>query len=87
MKIFFLAALLLISACSTKPPVEVVYTSNWREQWQNEILEKCHKESHLLTFQIAEGRIASGMNVDREYVVQLQKFLMDSCVSYYRITI
>lgn len=87
MKIFFLAALLLISACTTKPVVETVYTSNWREQWQNEILEKCEQESHVLTLQIAGSKIASGMHVDREYVVQLQKFLMNSCLVHFNVVI
>jgi hypothetical protein len=86
MKIFFLSALLLISACTTKSNT-VVYTSTWREQWQNEILEKCNSESHLLTFRIAEAKIASGYELTQADVMQLQKMLMGSCVNYYGITI
>lgn len=59
MKIFFLAALLLISACTTKPN-PVVYTSTWREDWQNEILEKCSSESHIVTVLVVKGKIDSG---------------------------
>lgn len=86
MKIFFLAALLLISACTTKSN-PVVYTSAWREDWQNEILEKCSSESHLLTFRIAEAKLAAGYELTQADVMQLQKMLMDSCVSYYGIVI
>lgn len=86
MKIFFLAALLLISACTTKS-VEVVYTSAWREEWQNEILEKCISESHLLTFRIAEAKLAAGYELTQADVMQLKRMLMDSCVNYYGIVI
>ena len=86
MKIFFLAALLLISACTTKH-VEVIYTSTWREEWQNEILEKCSSESHLLTFRIAEAKLAAGYELAQADVMQLQRMLMDSCVNYYGIVI
>lgn len=86
MKIFFLAALLLISACTNKP-ADVIYTSTWREEWQNEILEKCSSESHLLTFRIAEAKLAAGYELTQADVMQLQKMLMDSCVNYYGIVI
>lgn len=86
MKIFFLITLLSLSACTTLHK-EVYYTSHWREEWQNNILEKCSNESHLLTLRIADAKIASGYNVTEEYVVQVQKMLMDSCVSYYKIVI
>lgn len=86
MKIFFLAALLLISACSTKPHT-VVYTSAWREDWQNEILEKCSSESHLLTLRIYESKLAAGYELTQEDVVHLQKILMESCLKYYGLFI
>jgi hypothetical protein len=86
MKIFFLAALLLISACTTKP-VEVIYTSTWREQWQNEILEKCSSESHLLTLRIYESKIAAGYELTQVDVVQLQKMLMQGCLVYFNVVI
>ena len=86
MKIFFIAALLLISACTTKP-VEVIYTSTWREDWQNEILEKCSSESQLLTLRIYESKLAAGYELTQADVIQLQKMLMDSCVNYYGIVI
>ena len=86
MKIFFLAALLLIPACTTKPHT-VVYTSSWHEQWQNEILEKCSSESQVITFAIIDSRISAGYDVTEEYVQMLEKHLMDSCVKYYQITI
>lgn len=86
MKIFFLAALLLISACTAKP-VEVVYTSAWREEWQNEILEKCSSENHILTLRLYEAKLAAGYELTQADVMQLQKMLMDSCVNYYGIVI
>lgn len=86
MKIFFLAALLLISACTT-PHKEVYYTSHWREEWQNNILEKCNNESHLLTLRIVNAKIASGYNITEEYVVQVQKMLMESCLVHFKVVI
>jgi hypothetical protein len=86
MKIFFLAALLLISACTTKPN-DVIYTSSWREEWQNEILEKCSSESHLLTLRIYESKLAAGYELTQADVVQLQKILMESCLKYYGLFI
>lgn len=86
MKIFFLAALLLISACTTKPN-PVVYTSNWREEWQNKILEKCSSESHLLTFRIAEAKLAAGYELTQADVMRLQRMFMESCFNYYGIVI
>lgn len=86
MKIFFLAALLLISACTTKP-VDVIYTSNWREDWQNAILEKCSSESHLLTLRVYESKLAAGYELTQADVVQLQRMLMESCLKYYGLFI
>ena len=86
MKIFFLATLLLISACTTKP-VEVIYTSAWREEWQNEILEKCSSESYLLTLRIYESKIAAGYELTQADVVQIQEMLMESCLKYHELFI
>jgi len=86
MKIFFLAALLLISACTTKPPI-VVYGSHWREDWQNAILEKCSSESHLLTLRIAEAKLAAGYDLTQADVMQIQRVLMESCLKYYGLFI
>ena len=86
MKIFFLAALLLISACTTKPN-PVVYTSTWREEWQNEILEKCSSESHLLALRIYESKLAAGIELTQEDVMQLQKILMESCLVHFNLVI
>jgi len=86
MKIFFLAALLLISACTTKVN-PVLYTSTWREEWQNEILEKCSSESHLLTFRIAEAKLAAGYELTQADVMQLQKMLMGSCLVHFKVVI
>lgn len=88
MKIFFLATLLLLSACVTttnKQPV--VYTSSWYQDWQNAILRKCSTESQLLTFAIIDSRISDGYNVTKEEVLKLEKVLRDGCVKFYRISI
>lgn len=86
MKIFFLITLLSLSACTT-PHKEVYYTSHWREEWQNNILEKCEQESHILTLQIAGSKIASGYSVTKEHVTQLQRMLMDSCLVHFNVVI
>jgi hypothetical protein len=86
MKIFFLAALLLISACTTKP-VEVIYTSTWREEWQNEILEECNSESHLFTMLVVRGKIDSGYNLTVEDISHIKKMLLQSCLKYHGLFI
>lgn len=86
MKIFFLAALLLISACTTKPPI-VVYGSHWRQSWQNAVMGQCKQESQVITFAIIDSKISAGYDVTQEDVDVLEKHLMDSCVKYYQITI
>jgi hypothetical protein len=86
MKIFLLAALLLISACTTKSN-PVVYTSAWREEWQNAILEKCSSESHLLTLRIYESKLAAGYELTQADVMQLQKLLMESCLIHFKVVI
>ena len=86
MKIFFLATLLLISACTTKP-TDIVYTSNWREQWQNEILNKCSSESHLLTLRIYESKIAAGYELTQADVMRIQRMLMESCLVHFNVVI
>ena len=86
MKIFFLAALLLTSACTTKPHT-VVYGSHWRQSWQNAVMNQCRSESHLLTLRIYESKLAAGYELTQADVDVLEKHLMDSCVKYYQITI
>jgi hypothetical protein len=87
MKIFFLATLLLLSACVTTNKQPVVYTSSWYQDWQNAILRKCSTESQLLTFAIIDSRISAGYNVTKEDVLNLEKVLRDGCVKFYRISI
>ena len=86
MKIFFLAVLLLISACTTRSN-PVVYTSAWREEWQNAILEKCSSESHLLTLRIYESKLAAGYELTQADVMQLQRMLMESCLVHFNVVI
>ena len=86
MKIFLLAALLLISACTTKPHT-VVYGSHWTTSWQNAVMNKCKQESQVITFTIIDAKLSAGYNVTQEDVDVLEKHLMDSCVKYYQITI
>jgi hypothetical protein len=86
MKIFLLAALLLISACTTKS-VDVLYTSNWREQWQNAVMNKCKQESQMLTFHIIDAKISAGYDVTQEDVDVLEKMLYQSCLKYHNMFI
>lgn len=86
MKIFFLITLLSLSACTTKPPI-VVYGSHWREDWQNEILEKCSSESHLVTAMVVKGKINSGYNLTVEDISYIKKILLHSCLRYHRLFI
>lgn len=85
MKIFFLASLLLISACTTKQ--NVVYSSHWQQSWQNAVMCQCRSESQVIVFAIIDAKISAGYDVTQEDVDMLEKHLMDSCVKYYQITI
>ena len=86
MKIFFLAALLLISACTTKP-YPVVYGSHWQQSWQNSVMNKCRQESQVITFAIIDAKLSAGYDVTQEDVMQLQKMLYQSCLKYHNLFI
>jgi len=86
MKIFFLAALLLTSACTTKPHT-VVYGSHWRQSWQNAVMNQCRSESHLLTLRIYESKLAAGYELTQADVMQLQRMLMESCLVHFNVVI
>jgi len=85
MKIFFLAALLLISACTHKQ--NVVYSSHWQQSWQNAVIDQCKSESLLITFAIIDAKLSAGYDVTQEDVIQLQRMLMESCLVHFNVVI
>lgn len=86
MKIFFLITLLFLSACTTQHK-EVYYTSHWREEWQNSILEKCKQESQVITFAIIDAKLSAGYNVTEDDVDRLGKMMFHSCLKYHNVFI
>jgi hypothetical protein len=85
MKIFFLAVLLLVSACTTKQ--NVVYSSHWTASWQNAVMNQCKSESLLITFAIIDAKISAGYDVTQEDVDQLEKMVYQSCLKYHGLFI
>jgi hypothetical protein len=86
MKIFFLAALLLISACTTKPHT-VVYGSHWQQSWQIAVMGQCKSESQVITFAIIDAKLSAGYNVTQEDVDVPEKMMLHSCLKYYGLFI
>lgn len=86
MKIFFLAALLLISACTTKP-YPVVYGSHWQQSWQNAVMDQCKQESQVISFAIIDAKISAGYDVTQEDVDMLERTMLHSCLKHYNIFI
>jgi hypothetical protein len=86
MKIFFLAVLLLISACTTKPHT-VVYGSHWQQSWQNAVMDQCKQESQVIAFAIIEAKLSAGYDVTQEDVDVLEKMIYHSCLKYYGLFI
>lgn len=86
MKIFLLAALLLISACTTKP-YTVVYGSHWQQSWQNAVMNQCKSESQVITFVIIDEKLSAGYDVTQEDVDVLEKMIYQSCLKYHGLFI
>lgn len=86
MKIFFLAALLLISACTTKPHT-IVYGSHWRQSWQNAVMGQCKQESQVIVFAIIDAKLSAGYNVTQEDVDMLEKMMLHSCLKFHNVFI
>lgn len=85
MKIFFLAVLLLISACTHKQ--DVVYSSHWTASWQNAVMSKCKQESQVISFAIIDAKISAGYDVTQEDVDVLEQLLLHSCLKYHGLFI
>lgn len=85
MKIFFLAVLLLTSACTTKQ--NVVYSSHWQQQWQSAIEQKCKNEAQVVTFSIIDAKLSAGESIMMGDIDRLEKMLLHSCLKYYGLFI
>lgn len=85
MKIFFLAVLLMISACTTKQ--NVVYSSHWTASWQNAVGDQCRSESQVIVFAIIDAKISAGYDATQEDVDVLEKMIYQSCLKYYGLFI
>ena len=85
MKIFFLAALLLISACTHKQ--NVVYSSHWQQSWQNAVMGQCKQESQVITFAITDEKLSAGYDVTQEDVDMLEKMMLHSCLKFHGLFI
>ena len=82
MKTLLISICIFLSARQTHPKQDVVYMSEWNSTYNKSVLNQCKMEVAMLVF----------YNVDYNYVTDEQgqafsRFLMDSCVKHYRISI
>ncbi|MGL5012951.1 MAG: hypothetical protein ACRC6V_01505 [Bacteroidales bacterium] len=81
MKILLLLICITLASCTTEQR-PIIYTSKWTNEYAFAILHKCNVEANMLAF----------YNVDYNYMTNaraegVKRFLLDSCVKYYNITI
>lgn len=81
-KLPLLLTLFLLSSCITQHPRAIVYTSNWTDAYTTAILEQCMVESKMIAFYNVDYNYMSDMQAE-----SMEKFLLDSCVKHYNITI
>lgn len=82
MKLILFLSFILLTSCTTQHPRAIVYTSSWSNAYTTAILEQCMVESKMIGFHL----IDYNYKTDTEGKM-LEKFLLDSCVKYYNITI
>lgn len=82
-----LCALTIIVGCTSKQKYNIVYTNDSVVEWKELKLKECNEQSVLITLTSFEMRQAQGGLMTREQVNELQKWLMDSCVRFYKLDI
>lgn len=85
---FIIICLLLsITGCTTQPKYDIVYTNESVVKWKTLKLKECEEQSVLITLTTYGHRISKGESMTEQDVVELQKWLMDSCVRFYRLDV
>lgn len=82
MKSILIALFLLLSACSTQPLV--VYSSTWKQDYDEAVMSKCKDEATKITWAVFE---AHGNTWSMEDVMRVEHFVFLSCLSYNNLVI
>ena len=76
------------TGCSTSTQkYDIVYTNDSVVKWKNLKLEECRDQSIIITLTTYDMRLQSGEVMSEGQVVELQKWLMWKCLSYYKLDI
>ena len=86
-KVMLLLLVLFSVGCSTAPKHSIIYTNDSVVKWKDAKLRECHEQSVLITLTTYDVRVQSGEVMTEEQVVELQKWLMWQCLSYYKLDI
>ena len=80
-------ALLLTSCTNTHKTIDVVYTSSWQNEYNQELLAGCRQDSQILVEAIIEIKpelIELGVDlVD----TRLYKYLLDGCAKHLKLSV
>lgn len=91
MKILLLGLLFLAtSGCSdyVEQKQQITYFSEMRENWIKGKLQQCRMESIKITLALYDARASTDHKQwTKEQVVAIEKFILDSCVKHYNLTI
>lgn len=82
MKSILIALFFILSACSTQQPVgsiPTVYTSTWKQDYDNAVMIKCRNEAIHFTLLMYEARTEEWSTED---VMRVEHFVFTSCLKY-----
>lgn len=77
MKSTLITLFFLLSACSTQPLV--VYSSTWKQDYDNAVMIKCKNEAVNFTLLMYESRTEEWSTED---VMRVEHFVFVSCLKY-----
>lgn len=85
--LLFLSLLLTHGCVSTHTHKYNSYPNELRGKWERGVDMKCKEESTLLTLMLYDANMQQGIEMAREDVDKLGKFLLFSCYHSYKLTI
>jgi hypothetical protein len=78
---------LSITGCTTQPRYSIVYTNDSVVEWKSLKLAECRDQSIIITLTTFDMRLQSGEVMTEGQVIGLQKWLVDQCAMYYKLSI
>lgn len=76
--------LLCCVGCSNTKTLDVIYTSDWKQEHDIAIMEECSKESVMLTLMVYDLK---GGVWTKEEVQSFQRSMLDGCVRHHGLDI